>query len=269
MVESFDGDWDKTDVSEYAAWMFSAFAFGEFFSGMLWGKVSDCVGRKPVLLMGLFGTAVSMIWFGFARSFWVACAARAVGGILNGNMGVLNTTVAELVPRKDHQSWVFSMIPFVWSVGTIIGSALGGSLAMPCDSHPSWFSRGSLWETYPFLLPNLVCVFIILIGIVFGFLYLEETHTARKAARNRRATIDHGPGSDKASLFPAGETQSLLGGDPPPGYSSVESSPLLRSTPAAAFECDSEILAEKAAPEPKRTINKQIILIIAANATLA
>ena len=70
---------------------------------MWWGRISDKVGRKPILIGGLAGTLVSMILFGFAKSFPIALLARAAGGFLNGNIGVIQTTVAEMVPRKEHQ----------------------------------------------------------------------------------------------------------------------------------------------------------------------
>lgn len=81
----------------------SAFALAEFSTGILWGRVSDRIGRKPVLIIGLVGTLISMLVFGFAKSFSVALIARAVGGGLNGNLGVIQTTVAELVREREHQ----------------------------------------------------------------------------------------------------------------------------------------------------------------------
>lgn len=95
----------------------SAFAFAEFSTGMLWGRISDKWGRKPVLIMGLAGTLVSMLVFGFATSFPVALLARALGGGLNGNIGVIQTTVAELVTEKEHQPKAFSIMPFIWCLG--------------------------------------------------------------------------------------------------------------------------------------------------------
>lgn len=79
------------------------FALGEFAAGMWWGRISDKFGRKPVLIGGLIGTLVSMMIFGFAKSYPVALLARAAGGLLNGNIGVIQTTLAELVPRKENQ----------------------------------------------------------------------------------------------------------------------------------------------------------------------
>lgn len=82
MVESFDIP--ENEISFYAGMVTSAFTFAEFSSGMLWGRLSDKIGRKPVLLTGLAGTALSVLVFGFAPNIWVALIARALGGLLNG-----------------------------------------------------------------------------------------------------------------------------------------------------------------------------------------
>ena len=61
-----------------------------------------------------------------------------------------------------------------------MGPALGGALAQPVRNYPSWFSTGSVFDTYPFLLPNLVCVAIISCGLAIGILFLQETHAEHK-----------------------------------------------------------------------------------------
>lgn len=84
MIESFHITNDDNRISMYAGMVTSAFAFAEFSTGVLWGRLSDVVGRKPILLMGLAGTGLSMIVFGFAPNLQVALLARALGGLLNG-----------------------------------------------------------------------------------------------------------------------------------------------------------------------------------------
>ena len=84
MVRSFDATLDPHKTAVYVGMVTSAFAFAEFSSGVIWGRISDRIGRKPVLLAGLAGTALSMIMFGFATSLPIALLARALGGLLNG-----------------------------------------------------------------------------------------------------------------------------------------------------------------------------------------
>lgn len=67
-------------------------------------------------------------------------------------------------------------MPFVWSIGTIIGPCIGGTFADPHDAWPSLFPKGSLFDRYPYLLPNLICSFLLLLSIILGAFLLEETH---------------------------------------------------------------------------------------------
>ena len=67
-------------------------------------------------------------------------------------------------------------MPFVWSIGTIIGPALGGCLAQPSMNYPSVFPSDGLFAKFPFLLPNLICAALLLVAILAGTFAIEETH---------------------------------------------------------------------------------------------
>ena len=67
-------------------------------------------------------------------------------------------------------------MPFVWSIGTIIGPAIGGCFCNPSENFPSVFSPDGLFARYPFLLPNLICAFLLLVAILAGIVAIEETH---------------------------------------------------------------------------------------------
>ncbi|KAH8912058.1 major facilitator superfamily transporter [Coniochaeta sp. PMI_546] len=167
---------DEDDASFYAGLLISSFSLAEAVMGMYWGGLSDRIGRKPVLLLGCVGTMFSMIMVGFASNLWLALIGRCVGGLLNGNIGVIQTMVGELVSRPEHEPKAYSIMPFVWSIGTIIGPAIGGTFADPHDSFPHLFPRGSLFDRFPYLLPNLICAGLLLISILLGYFLLEETH---------------------------------------------------------------------------------------------
>lgn len=185
MIKSFDIASNEDAIAGYCGLVTSAFALAEFSCAVLWGRLSDIVGRKPVLLIGLAGTGISMFIFGFAQNLQTLLVARALGGMLNGNIGVIQTTVAEVIRGKEeHQARAYSIVPFVWTVGGIVGSALGGFLAMPVQSFPGVFNKGTIWDKYPFLLPNLVCAGVVVIGLIVGFLFLEETHEEKQYRRD-------------------------------------------------------------------------------------
>lgn len=84
MIQSFHITNTSAEVAVYMGMVTSAFAFSECASSVFWGRLSDRVGRKSVLLGGIFGTGLSMLLFGFAKSLPMALFARMLGGLLNG-----------------------------------------------------------------------------------------------------------------------------------------------------------------------------------------
>lgn len=226
MIEDFNITDDTNKIAVYAGMVTSAFTLAEFSTGVLWGRLSDKIGRKPVLLTGLIGTALSVLAFGFAPNLPVALFARALGGLLNGNIGVLQTTVAELVTVKEQQPRAYTIMPMVWCIGSIIGPMIGGALARPCISYPEIFARGTIWDKYPYLLPNLFSAATVFVGVIIGLLFLDETHADKKSQRDRGREM----GNYLAQLFGGvtkcngrkrgPEKQALLDGEPRIGYMS-------------------------------------------------
>lgn len=90
-------------ASFYSGLLVSAYAVAETMTAMGWGVLSDRYGRKPIVLSGLGGVAISCLILGFAPNYWVALVARFVGGALNGNVSVMQTMVAEIVTRPEHE----------------------------------------------------------------------------------------------------------------------------------------------------------------------
>lgn len=182
---------DETNAGFYSGLLVSAYAVAEAFTAVGWGILSDRVGRKPVVLVGLGGVALSCLIFGFAQSYWVALLARFIGGALNGNVSVMQTMVAEMVKHPEHEPVAYAVQPFVWTLGSIVGAALGGFLAKPTKPYPGLFPPDGLFGQYPFLLPNLASIAVIVLAILQGIIFLEETNP-RARARNQtnQATRD-------------------------------------------------------------------------------
>lgn len=88
--------------------------------GMYWGGLSDRIGRKPVLLIGCIGTMFSMIMVGFASNIWFALLGRALGGLLNGNIGVIQTMVGEMVKKPEHERKKPRLRPLTFSYSRLI-----------------------------------------------------------------------------------------------------------------------------------------------------
>ena len=283
MIETFNIAKDPDQISIYAGMLVTSFAFAEFSTGVIWGRISDKVGRKPVLIFGLVGTALSMIVFGFATNLQIAIIARALGGLLNGNVGVLQTTVAELVTVKEHQPRAYSIMPFVWCLGSIIGPVMGGALAQPCIAYPWLFDQDSIFGTYPFLLPNLVCVVILTFGITIGILFLEETHADKKYRSGWRSRLGNtllqralgsnfGISGEAKSKFSIHDDPSMSEDEQPPGYRSTEGSPRMSSTFRVDVSARSDVEGGRSSKEGKsitKIFNRHVILVIVAYGILA
>ena len=78
-------------ISTQAGVLQGCFTGAQVLTAMLWGKAADAswCGRKPVLFIGLFGTAISCIGYGFATTFFWAAFWRAIGGGINGTVGIM------------------------------------------------------------------------------------------------------------------------------------------------------------------------------------
>ncbi|CAO2647123.1 Nn.00g080450.m01.CDS01 [Neocucurbitaria sp. VM-36] len=180
----------ERDASFYAGLLVSAYAIAEAITAPVWGMISDVYGRKPVALIGLAGVAMSSIVFGMAQTYWVALLARFIGGALNGNVAIMQTMVAEMVKNPAHEPRAYATQPFVWTLGGIIGSAMGGFLAQPSKFYPHAFPKDGIFGRYPYLLPNLVAAIGILLAILQGMLFLEET-LERDEKEDENGTLDH------------------------------------------------------------------------------
>lgn len=66
-----------------------------------WGRASDHLGRKPILLGGLLGLTLSIIGFGLSKQFWSVVLARCAEGALCGNIGVLKGVIAEITDETN------------------------------------------------------------------------------------------------------------------------------------------------------------------------
>ncbi|KAK3323483.1 major facilitator superfamily domain-containing protein [Cercophora scortea] len=286
MVKDFNITDDESKISFYAGMVTSSFTFAEFSTSVLWGRLSDKIGRKPILLMGLAGTGLSVLIFGFSPNLGVALFARALGGFLNGNIGVLQTTVAELVTVKEHQPRAYAVMPLVWCLGSIIGPMIGGALAKPVETLPSIFSPDSIWDRFPYLLPNLFSAICVFMGVIIGLLFLEETHSEKRLERDRglelgnylmsRITKKERRNEELSTKGP--EEQPLLfeNEEPLPGYRTAEGSPIISTTigPGLRESLDLEAngQVEVAKPDKKPTPNtftKPVILIIISYGILA
>jgi MFS transporter, DHA1 family, tetracycline resistance protein len=100
----------------------------QFFFAPWWGRLSDRVGRRPVLLVGLFGAAASYLLFGLAGSLTMLFVARALNGLMGANVGVAQAYVADITGPEERARGM-GLIGAAFGLGFIFGPAIGGLLA--------------------------------------------------------------------------------------------------------------------------------------------
>ncbi|KAL1728372.1 major facilitator superfamily domain-containing protein [Schizophyllum commune] len=164
---------DKT-TAFYAGIVESLFFFSEFLTCMLWGRLSDHHGRRPILLIAPFGLAVATYGFGLSKTFWLLCVFRFMQGVFNGNVGVSKSVLAELTDATNRPR-AFSMLPLNWSVASILAPIIGGTLSNPIKHFPGPFGNVWLLQRFPYLLPCAVSATISLGVFLFALVYLQET----------------------------------------------------------------------------------------------
>lgn len=111
-----------------AAWLLAVYSLMQFFFAPGWGRLSDRIGRRPVLLVGLFGSALSYLAFGLAGSLTVLFVARAASGVMGANIGVAQAYIADVTPPQDRAKGM-GMIGAAFGLGFIFGPAIGGLLS--------------------------------------------------------------------------------------------------------------------------------------------
>jgi MFS transporter, DHA1 family, tetracycline resistance protein len=97
-------------------------------SAPLWGRLSDSIGRRPVLMGSLAAGALAYIWMGAADALWMLFAARGLAGICAGNIAAAQAYVAD-VTTLENRAKGMGLIGAAFGLGFIIGPALGGLLA--------------------------------------------------------------------------------------------------------------------------------------------
>lgn len=232
---------DVGKIGQYAGIVESLFAAVQTLTVLQWGRASDKLGRKPIIINGLIGSSISTILVGLSTSFPMLVMARCLSGALNGNVAIFKSTIGEMTDRTN-SARAFSFLPFTWALGCTLGPLLGGYLSQPAKKYPSIFSTShggllalnGLWEHYPYFLPCVVSALLTWISVVLGLVFLKET-LPRKIAEEKAAKERAG-----ASATASDRTLLLSSASVPVSYDSTTTAPSSRtaSSPAQSTQDD-------------------------------
>jgi DHA1 family tetracycline resistance protein-like MFS transporter len=109
--------------------LLTAYAAAQFLCAPLWGRLSDRIGRRPVMLATIAGTAASLLLLGLAHSLPLLFVARALAGAFAANIGVASAYISDVTPPEERTRWM-GMLGASFGVGFVLGPALGGGLSL-------------------------------------------------------------------------------------------------------------------------------------------
>ncbi len=120
----------------------ASYAFMRLIFGPIWGGLSDRVGRKPILMIGILGYGITMLWFGLADRLWVLFVARSLSGILSSATSPTTMAyVGDSTPEKERGRGM-GFLGAALGLGTVLGPGLGGLLAGESLSLPFFIAAG-------------------------------------------------------------------------------------------------------------------------------
>jgi len=155
------GGWTVSQGFILLGWMTAAYPIAQFFSAPLLGQLADRYGRKPVLAVSVFGTALGYVLFAiglYTKNIPLLFMARALDGFTGGNFPVAQAVIADTSTPKN-RARNFGFMGMAFGLGFILGPYIGGKLADP--SVVSWFGIATpFWFTATISFIN-VCIVLI------------------------------------------------------------------------------------------------------------
>jgi DHA1 family tetracycline resistance protein-like MFS transporter len=156
---------DKMDI----ALIIVSYAVCAGISGPFWGRLSDRIGRKPVIMICLAGAAVSYVMLGLAGQLWMIFAARGFAGLMAGNFGVASAMMADITTPQNRARGM-GLIGAAFGLGIVLGPMLGGLLS---------------GDSASFALPCIVAGGMSVLAVIAAACFLQESLPREKRRQNR------------------------------------------------------------------------------------
>jgi DHA1 family tetracycline resistance protein-like MFS transporter len=159
------------------------YAGAQFFAAPALGKISDRVGRRPVLLVSVFGSAIGYFIFGIGGALWILFLSRLIDGITGGNISTASAYIID-VSKPEERTKNFTLLGIAYGVGFILGPALGGVLGQWNLNAPVYLA-GSIF----------------LVSTVLVYFLLPESLPAERRTRSRLSVNDFNPFASVAQML--------------------------------------------------------------------
>jgi DHA1 family tetracycline resistance protein-like MFS transporter len=149
--------------------LMSSYSLAQFVFAPVWGRISDRVGRRPILLLGLIGSVAGYTLFGLAGTLVLLFVGRVLMGIFGATIPTAQAAVADVTSPQDRAKGM-GLIGAAIGLGFILGPALGGVL-----SNLSGVIRLPLFERNPYALPCLASAALAALNLIAAAFFLPES----------------------------------------------------------------------------------------------
>jgi MFS transporter, DHA1 family, tetracycline resistance protein len=163
---------DLGATSTQAGLLMATYSVMQFLFSPFWGRLSDRLGRKRILLICLIGEAISYVAFAYARTLEALFVARALTGFFGASLSTANAAMADITGEKDRSKGM-ALIGAAFGLGFVIGPALGGGLALLSEN----YSQAPFFKT-TFVSLSVSVLFIL--TFLFAIKMLPETLSVEK-----------------------------------------------------------------------------------------
>jgi DHA1 family multidrug resistance protein-like MFS transporter len=129
-------------------WLMSTYSLMQLMCAPLWGILSDRIGRKPVISIGVLGYAITLLFFGLSNTYWMLFIARTLSGILSSaTMPTAMAYIGDNAPEKERSKGM-GQLGAMMGVGVIVGPLLGGFLSADSLSLPFFIGSGMAFAAF-------------------------------------------------------------------------------------------------------------------------
>jgi len=146
--------------------LFAVFSFCSFFSAPFLGRLSDRIGRRPVMILSITSTALGWLVFAGARTIWMMFLGRIIDGLAAGNFTTAQSTMVDLAKDEKERTKNLGMIGAAFGIGFLLGPVIGGALSRVSPAFPFWMA-GALAA----------------VNACAAFLFLPETNRHRETGK--------------------------------------------------------------------------------------
>ncbi|MEK9731388.1 MAG: MFS transporter [Candidatus Poseidoniales archaeon] len=165
----------KDGIVEVGLWvglLMTSYSAAQFLFSPFWGSLSDRIGRRPILMIGLIGNTVFYTMFGFANTLLMAFFARFMAGVFNGNIAVARAYIGDVSTPQQLASRM-GLIGAAFGLGFTFGPFIGGEFSSPAERWDVF--KNTIFETYPYLLPCVIASGLSAVAFILAWNYLEES----------------------------------------------------------------------------------------------